>query len=762
MSRKKTTWLDYFSIAVKRPNNTSKKFKQCNYEFHSTQHSVLFISVLKLRFEENRHRFLFNSTLQRFRQLFCHSRHLVMVATPTRIQSGMFHWLERCVSGNAGGVDGPPMAALTIVLPDMHDKDYKSYCQGYELRHQTEFLSAVQMAVAAIPAVKLIIGQHVPLSLLADWMQTKACGKGLFLDLSDWVVRDLTAPIWATLVQLSGLQLKLHGGDMYDDDNVVLGMVCAIEASLATDHPVAWREVGLGFARNSITDTGLTSMIRSLGRCPQLVQLKLDLTESQRIQNPEKLDRLVGALGHIPSLHIKLGVFSYFDAYPPLKPTSDDIAMPDVRTFSLSLLHHQIFPGALRIPHQLVELCLHINETQLMGIAYNELAGFRQLGQALTATAATLQILELGMAGCRMQDSTFVCFCSVGVAPLIRLRRLSLDVTMNQLTDIGVDALQHVLSPTIQHLEWRLGFNLDVRRVHLHTAPCLRTVILKLCTPNMVHIQLPVQVVHLTVALGTGAPSKGCDMCITGVDAVQRLTLHLNCNTVFTLKHITEKHGAMKMDLRLDLSKITNACMDHVLKSIARFGKAGMLEKLEVSISGRQTRVIKSPGCLASVLSICRTLVSLRVEMSSAFGLCEILSSVGRDLVHLVDFALMWHRVKGSTAIIDAQTVAPCTLFAREVLRDVFLNFYENDLTDESVALMVRVAVQRSTDNHKNRTTLKVEGSSVGVHALNALSTATALLGCKFTFFNSKPMSPLVSLYQHMHNPIMNAQCERD
>ena len=528
---------------------------------------------------------------------------------------------------------------------------------------------------------------------------------------------------------MSKLQLKLDGTRA--SDNVILGMVCAIEASLTTDQPVAWRDVKLGLARNLITDEGLTSMIRSLGRCPQLVRLTLDLTENQDIRHPEKLDRMLGALGHIPSLHIRLDTLF---CYIPLKQTSDEdmLPMPDVRTFSCSLLRHQIFPGALRIPHRLVHLCLDISQSQLMGTMDKELAGFRTLGQALMATAATLQNLTLGMGHMQMTDATFVYFCSVGLSPLIRLRRLSLDTACNQLTDIGVDALQHaLLSPTMQHLEWKLCFNVDVRAVHLHAAPCLRVVLLNVCGTRVAHIQLPAQVAHLMVDSHRSMWSSPPPMFISGVDAVQRLTLELNGNTASILRHITEKRGAMKIDLRLDLHKICPAAMDRVLGSIIRFGKADMLQRLQFTQPDRP--YIDVTRRLSSVLSVCRDLLSLRLELLSAIGLCEILTSVGHDLVHLVYFHL---RVKALRDTIERPTVAPCMLLAQDehhrVLRVVFLDFPDIDLTDEAVALLVDAAVQRCEKNPRNVNTLKVEGSSVGVCAFAALSVWVTFVFCDF------------------------------
>ena len=232
-------------------------------------------------------------------------------------------------------------------------------------------------------------------------------------------------------------------------------IMCAIEASLLTNQPVAWRELNLGLAHNLITDEGLTAMIHSLGRCPQLVQLTLDLTDNNNIRDPEKLDTLACVLGHIPALHIKLDACGRQERKKLQRTSDDTIPMPNVQIFSLSVMGHHIFPHALRIPHRLVHLCLNI--PKLEG---DERTGFCPLGQALVATAATLQILRLGIAHTNLMDSPFVYFCSVGLKPLIHLRRLALDVEGNRLTNIGVDALQHVLSPTIQELKWNIGNNM--------------------------------------------------------------------------------------------------------------------------------------------------------------------------------------------------------------------------------------------------------------------------------------------------------------
>ena len=442
------------------------------------------------------------STCQQCRRVFRRGQRLLMVATPAHIRSGIFDWL-------ASGVDDPPMGSLTIIVPDMRNQETNRHPVRIvpDVRNrntnrrpmpdadQTKFLSAVRSVVAAaVPNLRLVIGVPVALSSLADAMQSLVYGGRLCLDLSRWSMHDLIAlhdgqPLWAMLVQLSGLRLILDSTGI--GDCIFLGMVCAIEASLWTDQPVAWCDVNLGLAQSLITDKGLTAMIRGLGQCPRLVQLTVDLTENHGI-GPEKLDVLAAAMGHIPAIHITLDTLF---CYIRLKGTSDNhLPMPDVRTFSLSVMRHEIHPRALWIPHRLVQLCLNLSQTSLVGVAGDERLGFALLGQALTATAGTLQTLTLGIAHMNFMDATFVYFCSVGLLPLIHLRGLALDVACNRLTNVGVDVLQHVLSPTIRELTWNIGFNMSVQRVCLRAARGLQTVFLKMCGTRVTELQLPTQV----------------------------------------------------------------------------------------------------------------------------------------------------------------------------------------------------------------------------------------------------------------------------
>ena len=273
------------------------------------------------------------ATCKQFRQVFRRNRQFVLVATPARIQSGMFKWLKRYMVANTGTeVDGPPVGYLTIVLPQMPDyddddsADHLPVCDDDSddnddsdpekkprpYAHESEFLSVVRLAVVSIPNIKLVVGHHSPMSSsqLAFAMQSLARGGCLVLDLSDLVDCDLTAfhmgrSMWAPLLRLGRLHLKLENTNA--DDRLVRGMVCAIEASLIIGkRPVAWRDLTLELAQNLITDEGLTQMIRGLGRCPRLVQLTLDVTDNKRIQHSDKVATIMDAVGHIPSLHIKL------------------------------------------------------------------------------------------------------------------------------------------------------------------------------------------------------------------------------------------------------------------------------------------------------------------------------------------------------------------------------------------------------------------------------------------------------------------------
>jgi hypothetical protein len=210
----------------------------------------------------------------------------------------------------------------------------------------------------------------------------------------------------------------------------------------------------------------------------------------------------------------------------------------------------------------------------------------------------------------------------------------------------------------------------------------------------------------------------------------------------------------------MKLTPTLEICPVLVLKCIANGGKANTLETLWLGEGSSSQRCGEFPKALLSVLSVCRGLVSLRVDLPSASGLCEILTSVGRDLVNLEHFHL---GVREASVTIEDQTIAPCMLLAPEQhrLRFVVLDFLGMDLSDRAVALLVDAAVQRCVNHPRNVHILKVEGSSVGVHALTALTACTTTLpGCKFHFYDSfqqKPVSPLIYLHQTFCYPFVHA-----
>ena len=119
---------------------------------------------------------------------------------------------------------------------------------------------------------------------------------------------------------------------------------------------------------------------------------------------------LMAAIGHIPSIDITLDA-----RFCHLTLKGEDgvgtIPMSNVSVFRLSVMRHEIFPhDTLQIPHQLVRLSLNLNHSHIVGVDGNEQFRFGPLGQALRATADTLQTLTLGIGHMNFVDSTFVYF----------------------------------------------------------------------------------------------------------------------------------------------------------------------------------------------------------------------------------------------------------------------------------------------------------------------------------------------------------------
>ena len=244
-------------------------------------------------------------------------------------------------------------------------------------------------------------------------------------------------------------------------------------------------------------------------------------------------------------------------------------------------------------------------------------------------------------------------------------------------------------------------------------------------------------------------------MFLYGVEGVQRLKLQFHCKLVSVLQCIPVPSN-MKLDITVDVSDAAShiVAMHDVLESMATYGRAGMLETLRLSQSGRQLSPMLS-SVLPSVLSACHRLISLHLDLlfvQSATEWEPILTVVARDLIHLVAFTV----VSGSSPSVDIPMVAPCIQFAQRdrVLQHLCVDFREVDLTDKAAALLIDVAVQRCMHNPRNTTVLRMEGSSIGDQALRSLSASAAFPGCKFHLYDSKPMSPAVLLHKNLHHPL--------
>ena len=391
------------------------------------------------------------------------------------------------------------------------------------------------------------------------------------------------------------------------------------------------------------------------------------------------------------------------------------------------------------------------------------------MGQTLAATADTLRILKLDLHGMGLVDATFADFCSVGLAPLIQLRRLSLNVSHNDLTNVGVAALQHALRPTVRDLDWTLAFNKNVRfdDVDLREAHGLRSVTLDVSHTPVTHLQMPVHVTSFRVDLQwtmrsptTADAVHPHAMFVSGIGAVRQLRLHLDCNTVSILRHIPVARG-VALDLKVDTFDMSVAAVEDMQMSIRTYNSIGMLKRLDVYQDHHVA--VESLSLLPSVLAFSWNLVSLLLEMPSATGVAPMLFNAAHYLVQLVEFGLT---VRSSSSTFDVCAFALCARFAdpNRALRLLSLDVFDIDLTDEAVAFLVDVGVDRYMKNRRNITTLRVEGSSVGPETLKALATSVACPGFKFvSTFDVSPgcrivptrMTAALLRQQWLHNPFV-------
>jgi hypothetical protein len=233
------------------------------------------------------------NTCRRMRTLINPKRHCRLVASPVRIQSGMFVWLYEYMKHT------PPtgrMGALSInyvVSPPFSEGDLG-------------FFTIVALAGTIFHNLRLVI-QNSPLSMvrLTNALQSLQPGGQLVLDLSyqSAVVASKMHPLWTAALCLSTFRLKLHNTDV--TDTLAEDIARAIHASLDTPHPVAWKKLKLGFSHNFITDRGLLALAESIGKCPHLKDVNINLSYND-IRHPDKLSVVSQFMGHIPALHIKM------------------------------------------------------------------------------------------------------------------------------------------------------------------------------------------------------------------------------------------------------------------------------------------------------------------------------------------------------------------------------------------------------------------------------------------------------------------------
>ena len=228
---------------------------------------------------------------------------------------------------------------------------------------------------------------------------------------------------------------------------------------------------------------------------------------------------------------------------------------------------------------------------------------------------------------------------------------------------------------------------------------------------------------------------------ITSPSPAGSLSLWLDSSSASVLQYIPTVRGGWNMDLTLELTDAAPHRLHQLLHQISEYGNADMIHAMHVRYMGSKMGALK---LLPVALSRCKSLVSLYLEiyMPLAAGFVfELLQTVAHNLRHLVRFQFLLGATDG--AGIDARSVSPCTQFVQSALRNLHLDFQGPLLTDMAVSLLVHVAAERRQRSPNSVTTLRVQGSSVGVHGVHALSLSMSLPGCNFHFY--PPMSPDVN-----------------
>lgn len=231
----------------------------------------------------------FTRTCHRLLNLLSCKRRCVLLVTPIRMQFGMLTWLNQVL-------DDPHMVRMGALSLD--------YRVPLEFNHlQFGFLFTLHRAMTAFHTVRLVI-QNSPMSTvgLIHALQNMRAGGSLTLDLS--YHRGITAvqinALWSIALRLSVFRLKLHNTDI--DDATMDGIAHSIDTA---EHPIAWTTLKLGLAHNCISDRGMSILVNSIAKCPNLKDLILNLSYNV-IHGPDKMNVFMASVSHIPSVRIKL------------------------------------------------------------------------------------------------------------------------------------------------------------------------------------------------------------------------------------------------------------------------------------------------------------------------------------------------------------------------------------------------------------------------------------------------------------------------
>jgi hypothetical protein len=362
--------------------------------------------------------------------------------------------------------------------------------------------------------------------------------------------------------------------------------------------------------------------------------------------------------------------------------------------------------------------------------------GLTPLSAALTGASATLRQLRLGIAYMDIKDPEFVDFCETGLASLTSLETLSLDVSHNWLTSVGVDAIHTAVCRTLRCATFNLSWNYNVQRVCLRRIEHVHTLDLDVANTCVNTVYVPDSVSKLSMDMRRVQHDAVFIPLIVHInqDRLRHLTLHVDASTVCTLRDLSV--ATTRLTLMLDLSD--REPIDAALRCIVDCNDRRILRMLHLRYAGV---TLRESQLFVSTLRTCNALVWLRLEMYAIMSdgfIHSVLCAIAGNLGCLLGFEFT---LGDSNATLCADTLSPCIHFASQdgTLRNLVLDFTGTRLTDTAVTLLGCVAVLRRQHNPDHTTTFRMQGSSVGVQGTRTLASAIAIPGCVFYFH--PPMS---------------------